>query len=38
MSYDCMNDIKWDVKNKIKYDEKYAVVQIFVKIWSNDKI
>ena len=38
MSYDSMNDIEWNVKNQPKYDQKYAIMQIFVKIWSNDKI
>jgi len=32
MSYDSMNDIQWNVKNQSKYDPKYAIIQIFVKI------
>jgi hypothetical protein len=33
-----MNDIQWIVKNQYKYDQKYAIIQIFVKIWPNDKM
>ena len=32
MSYDSMNDIQRNVKNQSKYDQKYAIIQIFVKI------
>jgi len=38
MSYDSMIDIQWNVKNQSKYDQKYAIIQIFVKIWPNYKI
>ena len=38
MSYDSMNDIQWNVKNQSKYDQTYAIIQIFVKIRTNDKI
>ena len=30
MSYDSMNDIWCNVKNQSKYDQKYAIIQIFV--------
>jgi hypothetical protein len=32
MSYDSMNDIKWNGKNQSKYNQKFAIIQIFVKI------
>jgi hypothetical protein len=32
MSYDSMNDIQRNVKNQSKYDKKYAIIQIFMKI------
>ena len=32
MSYDSMNDIEWNVQNQSKYDQKYAIIQIFLKI------
>jgi hypothetical protein len=36
MSYDSMNDIEWNVQNQSKFGQKYAIIQIFVKIWSNE--
>jgi hypothetical protein len=32
MSYDSINDIERNVKNQSKYDQKYAIIQIFLKI------
>jgi len=32
MSYDSMKNIWWNVKNQSKYDQKYAIIQIFAKI------
>jgi hypothetical protein len=32
MCYDSMNDIELNVQNQSKYDQKNAIIQIFVKI------